>query len=102
MIDPLKQEPFSVESSPELSSDRQSSRLIQYLNANKTIHSAPNEGTIVVVDDQFVSKQSVELKMQDLGITNKLVMLSNGQEACDFFEAALSDVQSSSSKTSAK
>ena len=63
------------------------------MNANKRVYSSPNNGTIVVVDDQYVSLQSVMLKVEDLGITNKLVMLSNGQEACDFFEGALKETE---------
>ena len=68
---------------------------MDFLNANKAVYSSPNEGAIVIVDDQYVSKQSVELKVQDLSLKNKLVMLSNGQEACTFFEAALNDIQTS-------
>ena len=63
------------------------------MNANQTVFSSPNHGTIVLVDDQYVSRQSVMLKVEDLGITNKLVMLSNGQEACEFFEGALNEAE---------
>ena len=66
---------------------------MKFLNSYQTIYLSPNNGTIVVVDDQYASLQSVMLKVEDMGITNKLVMLKNGQEACVFFDATLESAE---------
>ena len=93
LIDHTQKDPYSIQSASKLSNDEQILRLLQFLNANKNAYSSPNQGRIVIVDDQYVGQQLIMLEFQDLGITNEVLLLSSGQEACDFFEQTLSEIQ---------
>ena len=51
-----------------------------YLNSNTT-------GSMIVIDDQFVNQQGIRLNFMDLGLADRVVILSNGGEALSFFES---------------
>ena len=41
----------------------------------------------------------ISLEIADLGITNDVILLSNGQEACDYFETSLTEFQAEGEPT---
>ena len=43
------------------------------------------------MDDQFVTLQSLKLKFEEIGITDRLLVFSNGQEVVDYFDTLLKD-----------
>ena len=42
---------------------------------------------MIVIDDQFVNQQGIRLNFMDLGLADRVVILSNGGEALSFFES---------------
>lgn len=53
---------------------------MSYIHLNTT-------GSIVVVDDQFVNQQGIRLNFSELGLSERLITLSNGGEAVNYFES---------------
>lgn len=46
-------------------------------------------GLILYADDQYVNHQAFKLNLQDIGMADRLVMFSNGQEVVDYFDILL-------------
>ena len=62
--------------------------LRDFLNENAEFYQQLNTtGNILVIDDQFVNQQGIRLNFMDLGLADRVVILSNGGEALSFFES---------------
>ena len=48
------------------------------------------ESTIIYVDNQFASRESIRLHFERLNMTHRLKLFSNGQEVVDYFDQLLS------------
>ena len=51
----------------------------------------------MVVDDQFVNQQGMRLNFMDLGLAERLVILSNGGEVVNFFDSFFECLKSTGS-----
>lgn len=68
--------------------------LVKQLNNISHLYSQPNtHGQIVLVDDQYVSQQSIYYFFNDLGLSDRLHMFSNGKEAVMYFDRLLEKCQ---------
>ena len=58
------------------------------MNENAEFYKHSNTtGNMLVIDDQFVNQQGIRLNFMDLGLADRVVILSNGGEALSFFES---------------
>ena len=53
----------------------------------------------MVVDDQFVNQQGIRLNFMDLGLAERLVILSNGGEVVNFFDSFFECLKGTGSQT---
>ena len=63
------------------------------MNSNEKIFQKPNEGQIIIVDDQFASLQSIILKFQDIGLQNKIETFNNGKQVVSYLEKFLATLK---------
>ena len=86
--------PIQIKSDDKSQAYTDCTDLVSFLNTLKNfgVLNEKNEtGLIVVVDDQFVNQQSMKLNFADIGITDRLIQFSNGQEVVDYFDSLLED-----------
>ena len=86
--------PYKIKSNDKSQAYTDCKDVLSFLNYLKTLEvlSQRNDsGLIVVVDDQFVTLQSLKLKFEEIGITDRLLVFSNGQEVVDYFDTLLKD-----------
>ena len=80
--------PFEIKQEDEGYNYNDLQGLISFLNSNNMSYIHLNTtGSIVVVDDQFVNQQGIRLNFSELGLSERLVTLSNGGEAVNYFES---------------
>ena len=48
---------------------------------------------IVIVDDQYSSRMSVMLHIEDMGLQDRVVLLQNGKEAVEYFKEKLDQLR---------
>ena len=48
---------------------------------------------IVIVDDQYSSRMSVMLHIEDMGLHDRVVLLQNGKEAVEYFKEKLDQLR---------
>ena len=49
-------------------------------------------GKIIYADDQYVNRQAFKMNLQDLGLSDRLLLFSNGQEVLDYLDKVLGDL----------
>ena len=52
-----------------------------------------NNGLVVYADDQYINRVSLSMNLQDIGMADRLVKLSNGQEVIDYFKRMFDELE---------
>ena len=50
-------------------------------------------GRVVYADDQYINQQAMQLNFQDIGISHKLVIFSDGLDAVNYIDGLLKDIE---------
>ena len=66
---------------------------LHYLQMHGLLSERNDTGLIIYADDQYVNQQSLKINLQDIGMADRLVMMSNGQEVVDFFNKQLEEYE---------
>ena len=48
---------------------------------------------MVYADDQYINQQAMQLNFQDIGISHKLVIFSDGLDAVNYIDGLLKDIE---------
>ena len=62
------------------------------LQQNGLLAKVSKSGIVLYADDQFVNQQSLKMHFQDIGIEEKLHMVSNGKDVIKFLDVVLKDI----------
>ena len=65
---------------------------LKNLNVNKLFKGKNETGLILHADDQLINQEYFKMHLNDLGLVNRLVMLSNGQEVINYCDQMFEDL----------
>ena len=92
-VDPNAKPIFSAKTE-NYGEQHQCDELINLLEENPQSFLYSNtKSKIVIVDDQYSSRMSVMLHIEDMGLQDRVVLLQNGKEAVEYFKEKLDQLR---------